>query len=78
VAGATIAYDRTVKAPLYARNRIRELWILDLSASAIEIYRTPRPEGFQSVQSLRSGSVFAFQAFPRRPFAAEQLLADAL
>ncbi|ERN40232.1 uncharacterized protein conserved in cyanobacteria [Rubidibacter lacunae KORDI 51-2] len=77
VADTTINYDRTVKAPLYARADIREVWIVDLNTPAIEIYRNPSPDGYTSVQTVRPGESLAFQAFPDRPFAVGEILADA-
>lgn len=41
VADTTLRYDRTVKAPLYARHGIAEYWILDLERRQIERYREP-------------------------------------
>ena len=44
VADVTLALDREVKGPLYARARVPEYWIVDLVSSALEIYRDPAPE----------------------------------
>jgi Uma2 family endonuclease len=45
-------YDRTVKAPLYARSGIAELWLVDLEADVIEVLRSPR-EGQYRERMLR-------------------------
>jgi Uma2 family endonuclease len=42
VANASLRYDRGVKASLYAKHGIRELWIVDLERRAIARYRNPR------------------------------------
>src|SRR5437762_7739050 len=39
VADSTLAVDRRVRMPLYARAAIREAWILDLTADRVEIGR---------------------------------------
>jgi len=41
VSDTTLAYDRDVKRPLYARAGIPEIWILDLEARHIEVHREP-------------------------------------
>ncbi len=46
------AYDREVKLPLYARAGIPEVWLLDLEALRLEVYRKPTPEGFAEAQVL--------------------------
>ncbi|PSQ95984.1 MAG: Uma2 family endonuclease [Bacteroidetes bacterium SW_9_63_38] len=41
VADSTLAYDRDVKRPLYARAGIPEVWIVNLEAQQIEVHRDP-------------------------------------
>lgn len=76
VSDSTLVYDRTVKAPLYAREGVQELWIVDLEALAVEVYRSPGPAGYGEVQTMGRGQSLAFQAFPEISFTVEQLLAD--
>ena len=66
--------DRTTKASLYALSGIRELWIVDLNVLAIEVLRSPSPDGYQDVRILQKGQSFAFQAFPDAVLTVEQLL----
>lgn len=47
VADSTLTFDRAIKLPLYARAAIPEVWIVDVNAQAIEIYRDPMGDGFQ-------------------------------
>jgi Uma2 family endonuclease len=42
VADSSLGYDRQVKAPLYARAGIPELWIADLGGDRVEAHRTRR------------------------------------
>jgi Uma2 family endonuclease len=42
VSESTLAYDRDVKADLYARHGIPELWIVDAAERRLEIFRDPR------------------------------------
>ena len=78
VSDSTVKSDRTTKALLYARVGIRELWIVDLNALAIEVLRSPSPEGYQDVQTLKPGQSLVFQALPETTFKVEQILAGFL
>jgi Uma2 family endonuclease len=46
VADSTLRYDLGVKLPLYARHGIKEVWITDLQAQRIEVFRSPGPSGY--------------------------------
>jgi Uma2 family endonuclease len=63
VSDTTVEFDRTVKVPLYAQDGIAEVWIVDLKAGAVEVYREPKGDGYQQVQMFRRGDVIGFQAF---------------
>jgi Uma2 family endonuclease len=41
VSDTTLAYDRDVKLSLYARHGIPEVWLLDVNAGELTIYREP-------------------------------------
>lgn len=41
VADTTLKYDRDVKIPLYAKHAIPEVWLVDIAANRLEIYRQP-------------------------------------
>ena len=47
VADSSLAYDRDLKIPLYARSAVPEVWLVDLEAQAVEIYRDPGPDGYR-------------------------------
>lgn len=64
VADSSIEYDRQIKAPLYARNRIQELWLLDLGRNHLVVYRDPTGEGYATTRVLRRGEVISPLAFP--------------
>lgn len=53
VADSSLAYDRTVKVPLYAAHGIPEFWIADVSRREVEVYR--RPEGDRYAVVTRAG-----------------------
>ena len=46
VADTTLAYDRRTKVPIYARAGILEVWVVDVNACAIEVFHSPRSNGY--------------------------------
>ncbi len=54
-------FDRRVKLPLYATAGIPEVWIVDLSCEQIEVYRDPKPEGYQQSQIVGRGQTLTAQ-----------------
>ncbi len=55
VSDTTLAYDRGIKLPLYARAGIREVWIVDLPNETIEPYTSPSGDGYRRVEQMRRG-----------------------
>jgi Uma2 family endonuclease len=51
VAESTQRYDRTVKAPLYARHGIPELWVIDLESALVHFYRRPSGDAFADISA---------------------------
>ena len=52
VALTTLEFDREVKAPLYARAGVPELWIVNLEDRALEVYREPSEGRYRTVQRM--------------------------
>jgi len=77
VADATLEYDRNVKAPLYARTGVPELWIVNLPDRQLEIYRNPTPGGYGEHHWLKSGEAVTPSAFPDLTFAVDDMLGTA-
>lgn len=74
IAESSLGFDRITKKRLYARNGIRENWMLDLNARALKVYRDPQGDDFLSKQTIgRDGSI-ASLAVPDRPVAIADLL----
>lgn len=63
VSDTTLAYDRNVKLPHYARAGIPEVWIVDLQNETIEVYADPEDGRYAKVrrygreEELRSETV---------------------
>jgi len=71
VSGESPRFDRVTKGGLYARARVREYWIVNLRARALEVRRRPLrspswPNGWRygSVTLLRAGDVVSPLAAP--------------
>jgi len=66
VADASLAYDREVKAPLYARAGLAEYWILDLQSDRLLVFRDPDPGAgrYRCVDCLARDERIAPLAFP--------------
>ena len=64
VADSTIKYDREVKVPLYAEDKIREVWLVDINQQCLEVYREPTPNGYAQVEKFQRGQSLSIQRFP--------------
>lgn len=61
VSDTTWRYDRHVKAPLYARCGIPELWIVDLQGCELHSLREPSSAGYAQTASTRSPGAMPIQ-----------------
>ena len=52
VADSSINYDRNVKIPLYAENKINQVWLIDLNEEYLEIYNNPESNYYRNMQKL--------------------------
>jgi Uma2 family endonuclease len=73
VADSTIAYDREVKAPLYAANGIPEMWLFDVNKKAIEGYSQPSANGYKLIRRYDEGDTLSMLAFPDVTFIWKEL-----
>jgi len=55
VADTSAEIDRTVKVPLYARAGVREVWIIDLNANQIDVYRRPSSGSYLEHETVVHG-----------------------
>ncbi|WP_448381042.1 Uma2 family endonuclease [Gloeomargarita sp.] len=68
VADTSIAYDRDIKVPLYLAAGIPEVWLINLDADCLEVYRQ------ETQQILQRGQMFAPLQFPELVFGVDELL----
>jgi Uma2 family endonuclease len=64
VSDSTVDFDRDVKVPNYARSGIQEVWLWDLEANCLEVYRFPTGNGYTSMQKFERGEMVSPLAFP--------------
>ncbi len=75
VADTTLAYDRDVKIPLYARQGIAEAWLLNASARRLEMHRDPGADGYRTVLHPDRDAVVSPGALPQVRIAIAELFA---
>ena len=64
VSDATLAFDRDVKAPLYACGGVPELWLVDVAARAVEVHRAPEGGAYTVRETHGVGAVLAPTLLP--------------
>jgi Uma2 family endonuclease len=74
VAETSAASDREVKVPLYARFGIPEVWLVDLAAEQVEVFRQPSSQGYQAILTLRRGESLTPLLLPDLSFTVDALL----
>ncbi len=74
VADTTQAYDRDVKAPLYARAGIKEVWLVDLAAARVEVFRRPEAGRYADAARRSRGERLSPLSFPDCALAVDEIL----
>ena len=77
VAETSYRYDRDVKLPLYARAGVREVWIVDLTHRALDVFREPHAAGYASAQRIERSGTIAPTALPDVAAAVSEILPPA-
>jgi Uma2 family endonuclease len=67
VAHSSVRYDRYIKIPLYARHGVAEVWLIDIEAGRVHLFRTPRDGNYTDVSSLDRPDALSPAAFPLVP-----------
>lgn len=63
VADSTLAFDKGLKARLYARFGVQELWVVDAVGLMTTVHRGASPDGWTEVTSHPAGEEIAPRAF---------------
>lgn len=74
VADSSEPYDRRTKGPIYARNGIPELWIVDLNRAWITVYTEPTTDGYAATRVFRRGESLSPLACPTLTVAVDDVL----
>jgi Uma2 family endonuclease len=74
VADITAAYDRGIKIPLYAANGIAEVWLIDVQAQALEVYRGPASGHYRESKTFSGAQTVALQALPEVRLSVDEIL----
>jgi Uma2 family endonuclease len=74
VAENTARYDRSVKAPLYARADLPEYWLVDLQRERVDAYSEPVDGRYQPVRLFRRGQRLTLEALPRLALSVDAIL----
>ena len=74
VADTSLDFDRSVKAPLYARSGIAEYWIVNLPERVVEVHREPTGGRYALVRPAGLGDILDLLMLPGLALAATDLL----
>jgi Uma2 family endonuclease len=74
VSDTTLAYDREVKLPLYARAGIPEVWVVDLTGETVERHTEPSGDGYRRTERARRGEEIRSASLPGLSLRADDVL----
>lgn len=74
VADTSLAYDRDVKVPLYARAGIPEVWLVNLPANRIDVHRQPFAGRYSDIRAASRGDLLTPVHFPNVALAVDEVL----
>ncbi len=74
VSDSSIHLDRDIKLPLYAREGVQEVWIVDLAAAVIHVYREPAQGSYSRVREASRGESLSPAAFPNLSLVVNDIL----
>jgi Uma2 family endonuclease len=77
VSETSYRYDRRVKVPLYARAGVPEVWIVDLTRGAVEVFRDLREDRYASETRVERGATIAPAALPDAIIVVSEILPPA-
>ena len=64
VANTTMAYDRELKIPLYARHGIPEVWLLDATEGRMDCYREPVLGNYRESRTAEPDETLTLERLP--------------
>ncbi len=64
VADTTLSYDRDYKIPLYAQERVPEVWLVNIPERLVEVFTQPTPKGYDRILVRRPGDMLGSDRVP--------------
>lgn len=74
VSDTTQEYDRGQKLLAYAKAGVAEVWLVDLPAEVVEVYREPKADGYAQSRSVHRGQSLEPSAFADVRIAVDEIL----
>ena len=74
IADTSLDYDRETKIPMYAKAKIREVWLVNLLENYIEIYSSPSSFGYEFKRIVRDEEAVSPMNFSDLSLTANQIL----
>lgn len=74
VADTSLAWDRDVKAPLYAAAAVPLYWVVDLTGGLVLEMRSPGPSAYADLHVARRGEVLGVDDLPGVRIALDDVL----
>lgn len=74
IVDSIVKYDREVKIPLYAKNRISEVWLIDLNKELIEVYWNIVGTIYKKKEQFFRGDRLIIQAFDNMSLTVDRIL----
>lgn len=64
VSDRSIEYDRQIKIPLYAENKIQEVWLININESLIQVYQNPQGKLYKNITNYQINDTINLTCFP--------------
>ena len=64
VAASSLAYDKGLKARLYARHRVQEFWVVDANTRSTWVHTRPNGDGWSSIMEVGPQAALTTFALP--------------
>ena len=74
VMDSSVAYDRRVKLPIYARGGVPEVWLVNVNRNTVEVWRDPTSDGYRERRLVDHAGTITALAFPDVPLAMQDLI----
>jgi Uma2 family endonuclease len=65
VAASTLPYDHGLKARIYARHGVRELWVIDANERRTFVHTEPSGEAWRTIRTLEPDADLRIEAMPQ-------------